>query len=132
MRLSLDLLNITLSSLLTPPKTYSINLTTAPYDDVTKSSARSIKFSRKYTETKSNCLKFPKSSLSLRNIDNVFYASILDIKKNKMTALALLDKIEDEVGIAYEKLEKSNKAISDFNTKIKELQNYKYLLFKAR
>ena len=49
-----------------------------------------------------------------------------------MTALALLDKIEDEVGIAYEKLEKSNKAISDFNTKINEMQNYKYLLFKAR
>ena len=74
----------------------------------------------------------PKSNSSFRNIANVFYIPMPDIKKHKMTALALLDKIEDEVAVAYEKLEKSNKAISDFNSKIKELQNYKYLLFKAR
>ena len=132
MRLSPGLLNITLSSLLTPPKTYSINLTTVHSGAAMKSSAKSTMFSRKYIKTKSNSLMSPKSNSSFRNIANVFYIPMPDIKKHKMTALALLDKIEDEVAVAYEKLEKSNKAISDFNSKIKELQNYKYLLFKAR
>lgn len=49
-----------------------------------------------------------------------------------MGALALLDKIEEEVESRYSGIEKLNKSLSEFNEKINELEDYKYLLFRAR
>ena len=49
-----------------------------------------------------------------------------------MGPLALLDQIEEEVENKFESLEKLNKSLADFTNKVNELEDYKYLLFKAR
>lgn len=45
----------------------------------------------------------------------------LDLKKNNMGALALLDKIEEDVDNRFVSIEKLYKGLTDFNEKINEL-----------
>ena len=56
----------------------------------------------------------------------------LDIKNNKISSLSILDQIEDEVDAKFTALDKLTKALNDFTIKVEELEDYKYLLFKAR
>lgn len=49
-----------------------------------------------------------------------------------MNSLAYLDHVEQDVDESFDKLEKSKKIIAEYGEKINELEDYKYLLFKAR
>ena len=97
-----------------------------------KSLGKLIKSSRMFKKTKFNYPRFPMWNLFFKTIVNVFFELYIDLKKHKMTSLALLDKIEEDIETKFDKLDKSNKSISEFYAKINELENYKYLLFKAR
>lgn len=54
------------------------------------------------------------------------------MKTNKISSLSLLDKIEEEVEAKFSSLDKLTKSLIEFEEKIIELEDYKYLLFKAR
>lgn len=43
-----------------------------------------------------------------------------------------MNKIEETVEEKFDRIENSKRAISDYNNKINDLEDYKYLLFKAR
>lgn len=49
-----------------------------------------------------------------------------------MNSLSFLDHVEQDVDENFEKIEKSKKIICEYGEKINELEDYKYLLFKAR
>ena len=49
-----------------------------------------------------------------------------------MESMILLDEIEEKVDEKYENFDKSVRSMTEFTTKINELEDYKYLLFKAR
>ena len=49
-----------------------------------------------------------------------------------MNSRSLMNKIEESVEEKFDRIESSRRAISDYNNKINDLEDYKYLLFKAR
>lgn len=67
-----------------------------------------------------------------RNNKHVICFFIEDLKANKINSLNLLDKVEEEVEAKFHSLDKLMKSIVEFEEKIIELEDYKYLLFKAR
>lgn len=68
----------------------------------------------------------------LKNKQHVTLYFIQDLKTNKISSLSLLDKIEEEVEAKFGGLDKLSKSLIEFEEKIIELEDYKYLLFKAR
>jgi hypothetical protein len=54
------------------------------------------------------------------------------IDSRKITELAFLDQMEEEIEKTYANIDESIKSLATSNKQIVDLEDYKYLLFKAR
>ena len=65
-------------------------------------------------------------------VETIFENQDQYLKNNNISSLALLDQIEEVVDAKFQGLQKLNQSLADFSNKVNELEDYKYLLFKAR